>query len=266
MAASGRRAAFLNYAKRAGVAVGARTRWVWAGAKVVVLGLAPWVTLENPEPGTWAIFLFSLFLPHTDRRAGGQQNATPAPRLMPQTCREVCVLLLAAGRAPADHFAQAHRTTLCSQLAGPGKGATPGPACRSLRRARGPCARRAPYVANGANGAAGSARPAGGTSVQKTLRDYWVEPPVQSRPSFQDVGLVRTGVVENMSALGTPAQGRAQAPLQPAPAGAVAAATACCRAAAAAQPEDHHQAVKRQAEHAAAAHAAEARGRPPAGW
>ncbi|KAI1116048.1 hypothetical protein F5Y14DRAFT_449540 [Nemania sp. NC0429] len=37
----------------------------------------------------------------------------------------------------------------------------------------------------------------------RTFMQRWLEPPVQVKPSFQDAGLVRAGVVENMAPLGT---------------------------------------------------------------
>ncbi|KAI1176294.1 hypothetical protein F4777DRAFT_547084 [Nemania sp. FL0916] len=37
----------------------------------------------------------------------------------------------------------------------------------------------------------------------RTFLQRWLEPPVQNRPSFQEAGLLRGGVVENMAALGT---------------------------------------------------------------
>lgn len=37
----------------------------------------------------------------------------------------------------------------------------------------------------------------------KTFMQRWLEPPVQSKPSFQDAGLMRGGVLENMAPLGT---------------------------------------------------------------
>ncbi|GAB1320186.1 hypothetical protein MFIFM68171_10396 [Madurella fahalii] len=49
--------------------------------------------------------------------------------------------------------------------------------------------------------AAGSAP--NGTESQKTFMQRWLEPPVQVKPSYQDDGLVRHGVVENMAPLGT---------------------------------------------------------------
>lgn len=42
-----------------------------------------------------------------------------------------------------------------------------------------------------------------GTGSQKTFMQRWLEPPVQVKPSYQDDGLVRHGVVENMAPLGT---------------------------------------------------------------
>lgn len=42
-----------------------------------------------------------------------------------------------------------------------------------------------------------------GTESQKQFMQRWLEPPVQVKPSYQDDGLVRHGVVENMAPLGT---------------------------------------------------------------
>ncbi|KAL2136646.1 hypothetical protein VTI74DRAFT_2378 [Chaetomium olivicolor] len=50
-----------------------------------------------------------------------------------------------------------------------------------------------------ANGSGG----AGGAEVQKQFMQRWLEPPVQVKASYQDAGLVRHGVVENMAPLGT---------------------------------------------------------------
>ncbi|KAH7038133.1 uncharacterized protein B0I36DRAFT_75884 [Microdochium trichocladiopsis] len=44
------------------------------------------------------------------------------------------------------------------------------------------------------------------SSVTKEQRNFmrsWLEPPVQNKPSFQDAGLMRSGVLENMAPLGT---------------------------------------------------------------
>ncbi|KAL7626833.1 hypothetical protein AAE478_003607 [Parahypoxylon ruwenzoriense] len=38
---------------------------------------------------------------------------------------------------------------------------------------------------------------------QRSFMQRWLEPPVQNKPSFQEAGLVRAGVVENMAPLGT---------------------------------------------------------------
>ncbi|KAJ2894716.1 putative phd-finger domain-containing protein [Zalerion maritima] len=44
---------------------------------------------------------------------------------------------------------------------------------------------------------------AGGLEGQRQFMAKWLEPPVQTKASFQDFGLVRTGVVEHMLPLGT---------------------------------------------------------------
>ncbi|KAI0202173.1 hypothetical protein F4808DRAFT_81331 [Astrocystis sublimbata] len=49
----------------------------------------------------------------------------------------------------------------------------------------------------------GDGRGGGSSDGSRSLMHRWLEPPVQSKPSFQDAGLVRGGVVENMAALGT---------------------------------------------------------------
>ena len=41
-----------------------------------------------------------------------------------------------------------------------------------------------------------------GTAGQRLMRE-WLEPPLQQKPSYQEAGLVRQGVVENMAPLGT---------------------------------------------------------------
>ncbi|KAI1742159.1 hypothetical protein F4680DRAFT_413082 [Xylaria scruposa] len=43
----------------------------------------------------------------------------------------------------------------------------------------------------------------GNNDGSRTLMQRWLEPPVQNKPSFQEAGLVRGGVVENMAPLGT---------------------------------------------------------------
>jgi len=43
----------------------------------------------------------------------------------------------------------------------------------------------------------------GNNDGSRSLMQRWLEPPVQNKPSFQDAGLIRGGVVENMAALGT---------------------------------------------------------------
>ncbi|KAI8634789.1 hypothetical protein F5Y19DRAFT_125081 [Xylariaceae sp. FL1651] len=43
----------------------------------------------------------------------------------------------------------------------------------------------------------------GNNEGSRTLMQRWLEPPVQNKPSFQEAGLVRGGVVENMAPLGT---------------------------------------------------------------
>ncbi|KAK3692746.1 hypothetical protein B0T22DRAFT_495795 [Podospora appendiculata] len=60
----------------------------------------------------------------------------------------------------------------------------------------------------GAGTASGSGTHTGGgtgtgTDSQKSFMRNWLEPPVQVKPSYQEAGLVRHGVVENMAALGT---------------------------------------------------------------
>ncbi|KAI1261148.1 hypothetical protein F5Y18DRAFT_210570 [Xylariaceae sp. FL1019] len=51
----------------------------------------------------------------------------------------------------------------------------------------------------------GATGTAAGNSIDgsRSFMQRWLEPPLQTKPSFQDAGLVRGGVVENMSALGT---------------------------------------------------------------
>lgn len=69
-----------------------------------------------------------------------------------------------------------------------------------------------PQTANAmatANGATDSSRAQGsvngtnGTEGQKQFMQRWLEPPVQVKPSYQDDGLIRHGVLENMAPLGT---------------------------------------------------------------
>ncbi|KAH8160967.1 hypothetical protein CIB48_g7286 [Xylaria polymorpha] len=43
----------------------------------------------------------------------------------------------------------------------------------------------------------------GNNNGSRTLMQRWLEPPVQSKTSFQEAGLVRVGVLENMAPLGT---------------------------------------------------------------
>ncbi|KAF2964735.1 hypothetical protein GQX73_g8840 [Xylaria multiplex] len=43
----------------------------------------------------------------------------------------------------------------------------------------------------------------GNTDASRTFMQRWLEPPVQNKPSFQEAGLIRGGVVENMAPLGT---------------------------------------------------------------
>ncbi|GAP86429.1 putative phd-finger domain-containing protein [Rosellinia necatrix] len=43
----------------------------------------------------------------------------------------------------------------------------------------------------------------GPSDGSRSLMQRWLEPPVQNKPSFQEAGLVRGGVVENMAPLGT---------------------------------------------------------------
>ncbi|KAI1122852.1 hypothetical protein F5Y10DRAFT_64842 [Nemania abortiva] len=43
----------------------------------------------------------------------------------------------------------------------------------------------------------------GNNDGSRSLMQRWLEPPVQSKPSFQEAGLIRGGVVENMAPLGT---------------------------------------------------------------
>ena len=49
----------------------------------------------------------------------------------------------------------------------------------------------------------GSASNTTGVDAQKSFMQRWLEPPVQIKASYQDDGLVRHGVVENMAPLGT---------------------------------------------------------------
>ncbi|KAK3322168.1 hypothetical protein B0H66DRAFT_192771 [Apodospora peruviana] len=57
------------------------------------------------------------------------------------------------------------------------------------------------------NGESGKAAPGSGSGAavdaQRSFLQRWLEPPVQIKASFQDAGLVRHGVVENMAPLGT---------------------------------------------------------------
>ncbi|KAI1355614.1 hypothetical protein F5Y01DRAFT_148685 [Xylaria sp. FL0043] len=43
----------------------------------------------------------------------------------------------------------------------------------------------------------------GNSDASRSFMQRWLEPPVQNKPSFQEAGLVRGGVVENMAPLGT---------------------------------------------------------------
>ena len=60
---------------------------------------------------------------------------------------------------------------------------------------------RVPSPQTAAGGSAGAPKQ-NGTSGQRSLKD-WLEPLVQQKPSYQEAGLVRQGVVENMAPLGT---------------------------------------------------------------
>ncbi|KAI0971726.1 hypothetical protein F4678DRAFT_431666 [Xylaria arbuscula] len=44
---------------------------------------------------------------------------------------------------------------------------------------------------------------AGNNDASRSFMQRWLEPPVQNKPSFQEAGLMRGGVVENMAPLGT---------------------------------------------------------------
>ncbi|GKT46676.1 uncharacterized protein ColSpa_06857 [Colletotrichum spaethianum] len=55
-----------------------------------------------------------------------------------------------------------------------------------------------------ANGGAESGKKTNGSSeASRTFMQKWLEPTVQSKPSFEEAGLVRYGVTENMAPLGT---------------------------------------------------------------
>jgi hypothetical protein len=53
------------------------------------------------------------------------------------------------------------------------------------------------------SGTGSSSGGANGVEGQKTFMQRWLEPPVQVKASYQDAGLVRQGVFENMAPLGT---------------------------------------------------------------
>ena len=53
------------------------------------------------------------------------------------------------------------------------------------------------------SGTGSSSGSANGVEGQKTFMQRWLEPPVQVKASYQDAGLVRQGVFENMAPLGT---------------------------------------------------------------
>ncbi|KAH7329186.1 hypothetical protein B0I35DRAFT_38276 [Stachybotrys elegans] len=56
---------------------------------------------------------------------------------------------------------------------------------------------------NGSGGSADASKSAGAASDGKTFLQRWLEPGIQSKTSFEEDGLMRYGVVENMAPLGT---------------------------------------------------------------
>jgi hypothetical protein len=55
----------------------------------------------------------------------------------------------------------------------------------------------------GTGNSTGTSTTTNGGDTQKTFMQRWLEPPVQVKASYQDAGLVRQGVFENMAPLGT---------------------------------------------------------------
>ncbi|KAL2874124.1 hypothetical protein SGCOL_010712 [Colletotrichum sp. CLE4] len=57
--------------------------------------------------------------------------------------------------------------------------------------------------ANGGGGSETAKKSIGASEASRTFMQKWLEPTVQSKPSFEEAGLMRYGVTENMAPLGT---------------------------------------------------------------